>query len=164
MLIKEIKNRRSVREYSDREVSEEDIAEIIKAGQFAPTARHNQAVEFVVIRDQRTKDKIFEIVGQDFIKQAKVLIIMATDPAKSMCPLQDLSVAAENMFLQATALGLGTVWKDLRPEWAGEVKKMLNIPENYEVANIIPVGYPKEPPVPHSDEDFDLKKIHKEKW
>lgn len=164
MLIKEIKNRRTVREYSDREVLEEDIVEIIKAGQFAPTARHNQAVEFVVIRNQETKDKIFEVAGQDFIKQAKVLIIMATDPAKSMCPLQDLSVASENMFLQATALGLGTVWKNLQPDWADKVKKLLNIPGNYEVANIIPVGHPKEQPAPHGDADFDPKKIHREKW
>ena len=166
MVIKEISNRRSVREYQDREVSEKDIAEIIKAGQFAPTARHNQAVEFIVIRDQKTKDEIFEIVGQEFVKMAKILIIPITDTTQTNCPVQDLSVASENMFLQATALGLGTVWKNLKTELGEEekIKKLLGIPNQYTVINLIPVGYPKEKPVPHTDQDFDHKKIHEEKW
>jgi len=166
MIIKEIINRRSVREYQDREVSEKDIAEIIKAGQFAPTARHNQAVEFIVIRDQKTKDEIFEIVGQEFVKMAKILIIPITDTTQTNCPVQDLSVASENMFLQATALGLGTVWKNLKTELGEEekIKKLLGIPNQYTVINLIPVGYPKEKPVPHTDQDFDHKKIHEEKW
>ncbi len=166
MIIKEILNRRSVREYKDKEIPEEYIIEIIKAGQFAPTARHNQAVEFIIVKNQKTKDEIFEIVGQEFVKTAQVLIIPVTDTTKTNCPMQDLSVASENMFLQATALGLGTVWKALKTEFNEEekIKKLFGIPEKYKVINIIPVGYPKEKPVPHTDEDFDAKKIHREKW
>jgi nitroreductase len=169
MLIKEIKNRRSVREYQGREVSEEDIVEIIKAGQFAPTGHNNKAVEFVVVRSQETKDKIFDIVGQEFVKQAPVLIIPVTDAEKTVMPVQDLSVATENMFLQATALGLGSVWKsigwqDVRPDAETRIKNLLGIPEKYKAINMIPVGYPKETPAPHADEEFDLKKIHQEKW
>jgi nitroreductase len=164
MLLQEIKTRRAVREYNDREVSEEDIEEIIKAGQFAPTARHNQAVEFIVVRGQETKETIFNIVGQEFVKQAKVLIIPAIDATKTMCPVQDLSVASENMFLQATALGLGTVWKNLMPEWQIKIKELLGIPENYQIINLIPVGYPKEKPAPHNDAEFNPKKMHKERF
>jgi len=165
MIIKEILNRRSVREYKPDEVKERDIVEVIKAGQFAPTAKHNQAVEFVVIKNQATKDKIAEIGGQDFLKQAPVLIALASDTTKSVCPIQDLSVASENMFLQATALGLGAVWKNLQAkEKATSVKKLLDIPEQYLLINIIPVGYPKEIPEPHTDVDFDIKKIHQEHW
>jgi len=166
MIIKEILNRRSVREYEEKDVSEEDIIEIIKAGQFAPTASNNQAVEFIVLRDQQTKEKIFEIVGQEFIKEAAILIIPVSDTTQTNCPVQDLSVASENMFLQATALGLGTVWKALKEENAEEkkIKKLLGIPEQYMAINIIPVGYPKEKPIPHPDKDFKAKKIHHEKW
>ncbi len=141
MIIKEILNRRSVREYKDKEVSDGHIAEIIKAGQFAPTARHNQAVEFMVIKNQKTKDAVFEIVGQEFVKMAPVLIVPASDTTKSTnLAIQDLSLASENMFLQATALGLGTVWKNIRPEWEEKVKKLLGIPEKYKIINIIPIG------------------------
>lgn len=113
MVIKEILNRRSVRKYKFKAVSQEYIIEIIKAGQFAPTASNNQAIEFVVIEEQETKNNIFEIVGQEYVKEAPVLIIPVSDATKTNCPIQDLSVASENMFLQATALGLGTVWKGL---------------------------------------------------
>lgn len=166
MIIKEISNRRSVREYRLEEVPEKYIMEIIKAGQFAPTARHNQAVEFIIIRNQETKDKIFGIVSQEFVKRAKVLIIPVTDTTKTNCPVQDLSVASENMFLQATALGLGTVWKNLKQEFAEDekIKEIIGIPEQYKVINIIPLGYPKIKPEPHSDSDFEGNKIHKERW
>jgi len=166
MIIKEILNRRSVREYQEKDVSKEDIDEIIKAGQFAPTASNNRAIEFIVIRDQQTKDKIFEIVSQEFVKEAPVLIISVSDTTQTNCPVQDLSVASENMFLQATALGLGTVWKNFEAEHTEEekIKKLLGIPEQYKAINIIPVGYPKEKLIPHTDEDFNAQKIHQEKW
>jgi nitroreductase len=164
MIIKEILNRRSVREYKPDDVADELIIEIIKAGQFAPTAKNNQAVEFVVVRNQETKEKIFEIVGQEYVKEAPVLIIPVIDETKSILPIQDLSVASENIFLQAVALGLGTVWKSIRPEWKDGVKQLLKIPENFLAINIIPVGYPKNKIEPHSDADFSDKKIHREKW
>jgi nitroreductase len=166
MIIKEISNRRSVREYTQKPVSPEDILEIIKAGQFAPTARNNKAAEFIVIREQKTKDEIFAVTGQEFVKNAPVLIIPTTDTAKTNCPTQDLSVVSENMFLQATALGLGTVWKALKGEFneAEKIRNILGIPSNYAVINIIPVGYPKNKPETHSDSEFDSKKIHKERW
>jgi len=166
MVIKEIANRRSVREYKIDAIPEEYIIEIIKAGQFAPSARHNLAIEFVVVKNQETKNRIFEIVGQEFIKQAAVLIIPATDTTKTNCPVEDLSVASENMFLQATALGLGSVWKAIKKEFNEEekIKKLLGIPQQFKAVNIIPVGYPKEKPEPRSDKDFDGKKIHQESW
>ena len=166
MVIKEIANRRSVREYKIDAVPKEYIIEIIKAGQFAPSARHNLAIEFVVVKNQETKNRIFEIVGQEFIKQAAVLIIPATDTTKTNCPVEDLSVASENMFLQATALGLGSVWKAIKKEFNEEekIKKLLGIPQQFKVINIIPVGYPKEKPEPHTDKDFNSAKIHREKW
>lgn len=164
MIIKEILNRRSTREYKLDAVPEEYIVEIIKAGQFAPTARNNRAIEFIVIKNQRTKNSIFEIVGQEYVKKAPVLIIPVSDATKTNCPIEDLSVASENMFLQATALGLGTVWKSLQSGWEEKIKELLGIPEEYKTINIIPIGYPKEEQNPHTDKDFVDKKIHKEQW
>lgn len=169
MIIKEIINRRSVREYKPKEVPEKYIIEIIKAGQFAPTAHDTRAIEFIVIKNQETKDKIFEIVGQEFVKEAPALIIPVIDTEKSEMPIQDLSVASENMFLQATALGLGSVWKSIgwkgvRPEAERKIKELLWIPDQYMAINIIPVGYPKEKSEAHASKDFDVKKIHQEKW
>lgn len=162
--MKEITNRRSVRSYKSDAVPEELIEEIIKAAQFAPTAHNNLAVEFVVVTNKNTKNQIFDIVGQDFVNKAPVLLFLVTDVTKTTMPIQDLSVASENIFLQAASLGIGTVWKNLQPDWAERIKKLLNIPENYTAINLIPVGYPKEKIKPHTNADFDKKKIHKETW
>lgn len=166
MVIEPIKNRRAVKGYKPDAVPEEYITEIIKAGQFAPSARGNRAREFVVVRDQKTKEKIFDILGQEYVKEAPVVIVPVTNTEETTCPLQDIAVASENMFLQAASLGLGTTWKNVRTgaEVEQKVKELLGIPSNLMVANIVPVGYPKEKLEPHGDNDFDEKKIHNESW
>ena len=164
MVIKQILERRSVRQFGKKEVPEEHIIEIIKAGQFAPSAMGNHATEFVVVTNPEIKDAIYQIVGQDFVKEAPVLIIPVTDTTKTNCSVKDLSVVSENMFLQAVELGLGTVWKNLSGEGEKKVKKLLGIPEHFRVINIIPVGYPKENIKPHDEGEFDLNKIHREDW
>jgi nitroreductase len=164
MVLKEIRNRRSVREFKADQIRDDVLLDVIKAGFFAPSARNNKAAEFLVIRDQDLKDKITLIVGQEFIKTAQVLIIPAIDSEKSVLPVQDLSVISENIFLQAVHLGLGSVWKNLNPDWEEKVKEITGIPENYRIINIIPIGYPKEETVSHTDDEFSGQKIHQEKW
>ena len=163
MIIKEIVKRRSVREYKSDMVSDEKINEVIKAAQFAPTAHNKRAVEFMVIKEQKTKDAIFEIVGQEYIKQAPALIIpIAT--AQAALPIPDLSIASDHIFLQATALGLGTVWKNVPPEQAEKVKEILGVPADFQMINIIPLGFFAQESAGHSDEEFSQEKIHQEKW
>lgn len=168
MTLEAIAKRRSVREYKSDPVADEDLDEIIKAAQFAPTAHGNAAVEFVVIRHQATKDKLFEIttaqIRQEYVREVPVILVPVTDTRKAALPVQDLAVASENIFLEAAGRGLGTVWKNIYPEQVSQVKALLGIPENFTLVNVIPVGYPKEPPAPKSDRDFDRKKIHPEKW
>lgn len=164
MVIEAIQKRRSMRMYKSDAISDDMINEIIKAGQFAPTAHGTSAVEFVVVTDAQMKKDIFDVVGQDYITEAPVLILpVATDAA--VLPVQDIAVASQNMFLQATALGLGSVWKHLVPEWEEAIKTMLNIPKDYRMINIVPIGMPNDPDiVEHSDADFKIEKIHHEKW
>lgn len=165
-MLQAILNRKSVREFKPDSIIDEQITEIIKAGQFAPSARNNKSVEFIVIKNQETKDKIFEIVGQETMKSAPVLIVPTIDSVKSMCPIQDLSVVSENIFLQAAEMGLGTVWKALKGELPEEekIKEILKIPEQYKVINLIPLGYPSTQNKPHIDAEFSAEKIHQEHW
>jgi nitroreductase len=163
MIIESIKKRRSFREYKSDMISDEMVDEVIKAAQFAPTAHDKRAIEFIVIRDKQAKDAIFAIVGQEYTKEAPVLLIpVATDQAT--LPIQDLSVASENIFLQATVLGLGSVWKNLAPEWEEKVKELLGVPKKFRMINIIPLGFPAEEKTEHTEEEFSAEKIHQEKW
>jgi nitroreductase len=166
MVIKEIAERRSVREFKTDMVSEENIIEMVKAAQFAPTAVNNRSVEFVIVKSPDMKSRICDaaIPKQQFVNEAPILIIPAIDTKKSVLPFQDLSIASENIFIQAAEFGLGSVWKNLTLDQADKIKRMLNIPESYLMINIIPVGYPKIKTEPHGDADFNKNKIHYEKW
>jgi nitroreductase len=164
MIINAIRKRRSYRTYKPEIVSEDAVNEVIKAAQFAPTSMGNASVEFVVVRDQQTKDAIFEVIDQDYIKQASVLIVPVISSEKSGLPVQDLSLASAHIFLQAAEMGLGTVWKHMTPEWSEKVKSILQIPTQYQLTNIIPLGYSLEEKQDHSDDEFSKEKIHIEKW
>lgn len=168
MIINSILKRRSVRDYDKKEVPDELIEGIIKAAQFAPTARNNRLIQYIVIRDQETKNKLFDItkkrLSQEFIMKAPVILIMVSDKEQNELAIEDLSIASAHVFLQATELGLGTVWKNIWLDQAEEIKELLDIPEKYTLINIIPIGYPESEPNPHSDDEFVKEKIHREKW
>ncbi|MDD5456219.1 MAG: nitroreductase family protein [Candidatus Margulisbacteria bacterium] len=164
VIIKEIIKRRSNREYLPDEIEEDVINEIIKSAQFAPTGMNNRSVEFMVIRNYQTKENIFKLIGQEFIKQAPALIIPVIDTGSSVTPIQDLSIASSFILLQATALELGSVWKNVRIENRDDLKKLLGIPDSYEVINVIPIGYVPKTLAVHQDSEYSEEKIHWDNW
>ena len=164
MIIKEIIERRSIRNFKPDAIPDETILEIIKAAEFAPSAMHIKPIEYIIIKDQATKNKLHEILGDEFIKEAPVLIVPVSDTKKSAHSIQDISIASAHMFLQARASALGTVWKNLSTENSEKIKDVLGIPAHYMAINLIPVGHPETELDPHSDNEFDRGKIHMEKF
>lgn len=166
MINKSIQNRRSVRAYNDQPVARELIEEIIKAAQFSPSAINNRAWEFVVLEDQVDKDKIFVALGakHEFIKNAPVIIIPLMSNAKSVLPVQDLSIAIMCMFIQITELGLGSVWKNVVAPEAEAIKTAFDIPKDFTLLAVLPIGYPAQELPAHTDAEFDVTKIHWHKF
>jgi len=164
MIIKEIAARRSIRSYKQDPVPDEALIEIIKAAEFAPSGRHIRPLEYIIIKNPDTKKKLFDIFGDDFINEAPAIIVPVADTQKSALFMQDLSIASGYMFLQAKSLGLGTVWKNVHGKNADEVKKLLAIPSHYDMINLIPVGYPAENLLDHTDDEFEKDKIHFDKF
>jgi nitroreductase len=165
MVIEPIVWRRSVREYSQEPVLDEAVESLIRAAQFSPTAMGRREVEFVVVKKQSVKKELADALGQDFIKKAPVLILMAADPKATMLPEYDLAIASGFIMIQAAALGLGTVWKHIGEGGEREeVRKILGLPKDHLFVNIIPVGYPATDLPDHGDEEFDPGKIHIDKY
>jgi nitroreductase len=160
MVIKEITKRRSIRDFKPDSVDDTMIEEIIKAAQFAPTGINNRAIEFIVVKDKVIKEALFKIAGQGFLKDAPVLIAPVINGDKSITPVQDISIASAHMMLQITSLGMGTVWKHLQEIWVPEIKKVLKIPANFVLINILPVGFPEKELPQHSDTEFKKDAIH----
>jgi len=166
MILEAISNRRACRSFKPDIVPPKLIEELIKAAQFAPTAHNRRAVEFIVVIDPKTRLAIQgALVAQDFVSTAPVIIVPVADTKTASKPREDLSLASENIWLQATHLALGCVWKHVHDEnELQKIRSLLNVPEHCLVINVIPVGFPAEMPPPHTDAEFDPKKIHREKW
>jgi nitroreductase len=169
-VLKAIADRRSIRNFESTAVPDEDILSIVHAGQCAPTARNNKAVEFIIIKDELIKHKLYDIFAklapQDFVKEAPVLIMPISDTSKANLSDFDLATASQNMMIQSSSLGLGSVWKHIRPPLVEEIRSLLEIPAHFSFCNLIVIGHPKEEnrPAPYHEMDFDPKKIHTNRY
>lgn len=148
-----IKKRHCTRSFdADREVSDEIINKLIEAAKMAPTAGNMQDWSFNIIKDKETKEKLVQAaLGQKFINEAPIVIVISSDldvarkhygdRGVNLYSIQDVAVAAENLFLACTALELSTCWVGAFNE--DEVKEILNLSENLRPMVILPIGYKK---------------------
>ena len=150
-----IKNRRSIRAFTDEPVSDEEAMKLIDAAKWAPSAGNIQPWEFVVVRDPEIKRGLSAAaLDQTFIEEAPVVIVVCANQLRSsrgygsrganLYCLQDTAAATQNMLLAAYALGLATCWVGAFQE--EEARKVLKIPNGVRPVAIIPVGHPAEKP------------------
>ena len=147
--LKLAKKRYSVRDYSDKEVSQEMIDKIIEAAHVAPTAANLQPVRLLVVREKENLDKIKKGAN---IYNATLAIIVCSDHSKAWTrPFDgkqtvdiDASILTDHMMLEATELGLGSVWVCyFKPD---VIREEFHLPQELEPVNILAVGYPAEEP------------------
>lgn len=145
-----VKNRKSVREYSDKEVKKELIEKIIDAGRLAATARNEQPWEFIVTSDKEVLKKICGMCPNGpFIKDVPHLVAVFSRDTKYY--IEDCSAATENILLAIEALGLGGCWiAGDKKDYAEDVRKIFNAPDGYKLVSMITVGYPKKEERPHA--------------
>jgi nitroreductase len=168
-----IRNRRTIRHFTDQEVSDEQVDALLEAAMYAPNRLNRQPWHFVVIRDKKLQKHLADFLGlHPYLEKAPVLIAGAARPTLSTTWLMDLSAAVENMLIAATALGLGGAWVG-EPDsmvWtmAEEVlRDALRIPTELgvRIPALIAVGYPAEERPPHGRGDrLDPTKIHYGVW
>jgi nitroreductase len=159
-----IKGRRSIRAFERRDVSDEDVARLIDAAMWAPSAGNIQPWEFVIVRKPDAKRRLVEAAWeQSFIEEADVVIVVCAnenrssqrygDRGKSLYCIQDTAAAIQNIHLAANSLGLGTCWIGAFKE--EEVRQTLNVPQGIRPVAIVPVGYAAESPSPRNKRLMD---------
>ena len=160
--------RRSIRKYLDSDVSNAAIEEILKAGMAAPSAGDEQPWQFVVVRNKSTMLEFpkFHQYAQ-MLKEAPVVIVICGDLNRQAYEgfwIQDCSAAIQNMLLQITEMGLGSVWVGIYPDErrVEKTKELLDLPENIVPVAVLPIGVPGEIKPPTNR--YDKKMIHYEKW
>ena len=165
-----INTRRSIREYTKQDVSDEDILKILKAGMQAPGSRLGaEPWEFIVIKNKDTLAKIGEIKPR--VTDAPVAIVLIANTERAFYKTvwqQDMGAAAENMLLEAVNLGLGGLWNGVAPdeERMAKIGKIVGIDDitNLKPYCIITVGYPAEGWENKFMDKFDESRIHYERY
>lgn len=164
-LIKNIKMRRSIREYVDQPISKEDIQKIVDAGRFAATARNVQPWEFVVITDSLKLTQLGQMCENGkFLAHAKACIAVFCADTKYY--LEDGCAATCNIMLAATSLGIGSCWVagDKKP-YCLHITELLSVPVSLKLVSLIALGYPKNKKEFHIADKRSLKELlHWEKF
>jgi nitroreductase len=188
-LFEAIKNRRSIRRYTDAPVDDKKIETILEAGRWAPSWSNTQCWRFVVVRDPGIKAKLATTLmkiklpdkeipnpGSAAFDIAPVVIVICAEIGKSGGKhgstgeyatnkgdwfMFDAALAVQNMVLAAHALGLGTVI--IGAFDAVQVEKVLGVPSGYQVVTLFPIGVPAhEGKAPPRKELSEL--VIKDKW
>ncbi len=141
------KTRYSVREYEEKKVEKEKLYKILEAARVAPSAVNNQPYRLIVVESEEGLAKIEE--GARLYK-APLAIIVCKVTEEAWCRKYDgknhgdidVSIVTDHMMMEATDLGLGTLWICwFKPE---VIRKNFQIPEGIEPVNILAVGYAKD--------------------
>jgi len=148
-----IHQRESIRKYKNKKVSEEIIKDLIDAARRAPSAKNTQSHKYFIVKDEKTKNELkkHNVFRQPFVYDAPLIVICCADPKKypkkvdidntsKDYALIDLSIASSFLVLRATELGLGAVF--VAWIYRNKIKEILNIPKNYIIPFVIPMGYP----------------------
>jgi nitroreductase len=157
-----ISQRRSIRRFQDRAVPLEALERCIDAARLAPSGRNQQVGEYIVINDAKVLPGIFENIGgsvklppekggprPEQAPKAYTFILINKDREgdanRRRVTLIDVGLAAENIILTALEQGIGCCPILMFNE--ADIKLLLEIPDSYDIALVITMGYPDESPV-----------------
>ena len=158
------RHQRAVRSFSDREVDEATVEQLLTAATHAPSGSNTQPWRFIVVRDTEVKARLNEVYesvsaetraggapGQGANRQpwteVPVLIVACVQvPDRTgWSGIQtgaSIYPACQNLMLVARAIGLGSVITTRHRVKRQEIHEVLGIPEGWDSAAIIPLGWP----------------------
>ena len=162
--IRQLSERKSVRVFTNREISAEEKAAILNAACQAPTAGNQQLYTILDITDRSLKEKLVKTCDdQPFIAQAKLVLIFCADCRKwyrafqaagcdprepgvgdLLLAVSDTNIAAQNAVVAAESLGIGSCYIGDVMENCELQRRLLNLPEYVFPAAMLVFGYPTE--------------------
>ncbi|MEH2125985.1 nitroreductase family protein [Nostoc sp.] len=148
-----IQSRWSSRAFADRSVEQDKLLSLLEAARWAPSSYNHQPWSFIVAtKDDSTEyNRLLSTLvefNQGWAKNAPVLIlavakILTDDGKTNRHAFHDVGLALENLILQATSLGLFA--HQIAGFNADTAREIYQIPEDYEPATVVTVGYPGDP-------------------
>ena len=153
-----IRNRHSIRTFTDQPVEAEKLQQILETANLAPSAGNLQAYEIYVVTDFKKRDGLScAALAQEYIAVAPVALVFCTHPELTegrytergtrLYTVQDATIACAFAMLAATNLGLGSVWVGTFDEKV--VRLIIGAPDSQVPVVILSIGYPGEYPDQH---------------
>lgn len=146
-LDKIIQSRTSVRKFSSKKPDWRNIVECIDAARYAPIAGGIYALKFILVDNPEAIKKISEAAQQDFISQAHYVVVVCSNPSRTVNAYgkqgeiylrQQAGAAIQNFLLKITESGLSTCWVGYFVE--NQIKRILKIPKETNVEGVFPIG------------------------
>jgi len=153
-----IRNRHSIRTFTDQPVEAEKLQQILEIANLAPSAGNLQAYEIYVVTDAKKRDGLScAALAQEYVAVAPVALVFCTHPELTqgrytergtrLYTVQDATIACTFAMLAATNLGLGSVWVGTFDEKV--VRLIIGAPDSQVPVVILAIGYPGEFPDQH---------------
>ncbi len=168
-----IEKRRSIRKYAKKDVTKEQIEELVKAAQMAPTWKNSETGRYYAIIGEAADEIRKEILPSFNQKNSTNAALIITTFVKGISGFKggeaenelgnkwgayDLGLQNAYLVLKAADMGLDTLIMGIRD--ADAIRKHLYIPSDEEVVSVIAVGYRElEPSFPARKELDDILKI-----
>ena len=157
------KARFSVRKFADKPVEQEKLDLLLEAGNIAPTAKNQQPQRIYVIRSEEALKKLAEYTPCIYGATTVLLFTYNTteqwfnpDEEGPCSGIQDVSIVATHIMLEAEDLGLGTCW--VNRFLNSGVEKAFGLPAEEKAVLLMPVGYIPEGTKP-TERHFKKKAI-----
>ena len=162
-----VMKRKSIREFKDIKITEEEIKQLLTSGMQAPSANNQQPWDFIVIDDRTILDKLKIMSKGSWPLGTATLAIVPMMRKTEKSPrmtVQDISASTQNILLEAVNLNLGAVWIGVNPleDRIKFVSEILNITGDSTPFCIIAIGHPlkdKEVTI-----RFDESRIYRNQW
>jgi nitroreductase len=142
-----IENRADVKRFDLKKPDWRKVVRAIDAARFASSAGNHFAARFILVDDEKIIDKLGESCQQNFIKGAKCVVVVVSDPSglvrsynergESYCKLQ-AGAAIQNFLLALEDEGLVSSWVWYFDD--DEVRRFLDVPDNANVEGVFPIG------------------------
>jgi len=147
-LDKAIQQRFSCKKFSLKKPNWRTIIECIDAARYAPMAGKSYSLQFILVDDEKIIDKLAVAAQQDFIKQAKFVVAVITNPSRTKNAFEERSdrylkqqagAAIQNFLLKIEENGLSACWVGHFVD--KQVNKILGVKGDKEVEAFFPISY-----------------------
>lgn len=161
--------RRSIRKYTPELLTSDETKLILEAALLSPTSKNKHSWDFIAIEDKDTLKalSLCKPHSAAFIADAAMAVVIAGNPIISNACVEDASIAAINMQMQAEELGIGSCWVQVRNRnysetiTSGEyINDLLNIPMPLEVVCVISFGKKEKERTPADIKNLKWEKVH----